>query len=118
LFNWFGPGELTCKLSDGRDVELRLKTDYPRESRVLIEVQPLAAQQFALRLRIPYWSANTVVKLNGQSLGAVTPGAYLALDRRWEPEDQIEVDFDFTLHYWVGQRECADKCSIYRGPCC
>jgi DUF1680 family protein len=82
LFNWFGPGELTCKLSDGRDVELRLKTDYPRESRVLIEVQPLAAQQFALRLRIPYWSANTVVKLNGQSLGAVTPGAYLALDRR------------------------------------
>jgi DUF1680 family protein len=116
LLNWFGPGELTCKLSDGRDVELRLKTDYPRESRVAIEVQPLGEQQFALRLRIPYWSANTVVKLNGRSLGAVTPGAYLTLDRRWAPGDQIEVNFDFTLHYWVGQRECAGKCSLYRGP--
>ena len=44
------------------------------------------------------------------------PGAYLALDREWKPGDTVQVDLDMSLHYWVGERECAGKASIYRGP--
>ena len=31
-------------------------------------------------------------------------------------ETRIEMNLDFRLHYWVGERESAGKASIYRGP--
>jgi hypothetical protein len=38
------------------------------------------------------------------------------LDRAWQAGDKIDMDFDFSLHHWVGERESAGKISIYRGP--
>jgi DUF1680 family protein len=114
--NWFGPGKIATKLADGRKVALRLITDYPRDGHVEIEVTPAVAERFPLRLRIPYWSAKTEVKLNGEAVSDIKPGAYLVLDREWQAGDRIELNLDFTLHYWVGEKESADKVSIYRGP--
>ena len=31
-------------------------------------------------------------------------------------DDTVQIDLDMSPHYWVGQRECAGKTSIYRGP--
>ena len=114
--NWFGPGKIATTLADGRKVALRLTTDYPRDGHVEIEVTPAAMGRFPLRLRIPYWSATTEVKLNGEAVSDVKPGAYLVLDREWQAGDKIELNLDFTLHYWVGEKESAGKVSIYRGP--
>ena len=44
------------------------------------------------------------------------PGTYLTVDRSWKPGDTVRIDLDMSLHYWVGERECAGKASIYRGP--
>jgi uncharacterized protein len=30
--------------------------------------------------------------------------------------DEIRVEFDMSPHVWVGDRDCAGKVSIYRGP--
>jgi hypothetical protein len=38
------------------------------------------------------------------------------LDRRWKRGDRLDIEFDFSLHFWAGERECANKVSIYRGP--
>jgi hypothetical protein len=38
------------------------------------------------------------------------------LNRQWAVGDQVEIELDFSLHFWVGDRECAGKSSIYRGP--
>jgi len=46
----------------------------------------------------------------------VEPGRYLVLDRFWRSGDQIDIAFDFSLQYWVGEREYENKVSIYRGP--
>jgi DUF1680 family protein len=116
ILNWFGPGKITCPLTDGRQVALQLTTDYPRDGNVEIKVSPNGMSRFSLRLRIPYWSTRTEVKLNGDSVKVVKPGEYLVLDRRWTPDDKIELMLDFTLHYWLGERESEGKVSIYRGP--
>ncbi len=68
MLNWFGPGKIATTLADGRKVALRLTTDYPRDGRVEIEVTPAEVGRFSLRLRIPYWSAKTEVKLNGEAV--------------------------------------------------
>jgi hypothetical protein len=44
------------------------------------------------------------------------PANYLVLDRAWKRGDTLEINFDFSFHFWAGERECADKASIYRGP--
>ncbi|MEO6087419.1 MAG: hypothetical protein ABIQ18_30335, partial [Umezawaea sp.] len=67
-------------------------------------------------MRIPYWSAKSEVKLNGEAVKDVKAGNYLVLDRTWKSGDKIELNLDFTLHYWVGERESDGKVSIYRGP--
>jgi DUF1680 family protein len=116
LVNWYGPGTMTAKLSPGVAVRLTQDTDYPRDGMVRITVDPDRESAFALRLRIPYWSAGTRVWLNGTALDAPRPGAYLTLKRTWKSGDRVELALDFTPHFWVGERECAGRVSAYRGP--
>ena len=116
ILNWYGPGKIETTLADGRNVALRVTTDYPRDGRVTIEVNPSMAGRYSLKLRIPYWSAKTDVKVNDVAMNDVESGAYLALDREWKAGDRIELNLDFTLHYWAGEKESVDKVSIYRGP--
>jgi uncharacterized protein len=114
--NWYGPGKIATSLADGRKIELAVRTEYPREPHVEIQLAGATLGRFPLRLRIPYWSAKTAVRVNGMAVKDVQPGTYLTLDREWRAGDRIDLDLDFSLHFWVGEKECAGKASIYRGP--
>jgi uncharacterized protein len=135
MINWYGPGTIrtrvspqkkeqprrnrwfnTDKESAGTSVTLVQETDYPRNNHVRLEVSPERLTRFALHLRIPHWSRATRVQLNGKGVPDVAPGKYLVLDRTWRRGDVIELTFDFSLHFWRGERESAGKASIYRGP--
>ena len=71
---------------------------------------------FALRLRIPQWSEETRVAINGRAAERPLPGGYLVLSRRWESGDTVSLRFDFRPRIWIGEREAAGKVSVYRGP--
>lgn len=116
ILNWYGPGTLESALIEGTNVQLKVMSDYPRDGHIQIAVAPSRPSRFALRLRIPYWSANTRVKVKGEAIDDVQPGTYLTIEREWQPGDSIELELDLSLHYWVGERECEGKVSIYRGP--
>jgi hypothetical protein len=115
ILNWYGPSTLSAKLRD-TPVRIAQRTEYPREGGILLTVNPAKTLSFPLKLRIPHWSARNSVKVNGQPVSNVMPGAYLVLDREWNPGDTVQLDFDMSLHYWAGERECAGSASIYRGP--
>ena len=116
ILNWYGPTIMKTRLSSGVAVELTQETEYPRTGKVTLNVCPSRPAQFVLKLRIPYWSSKTSVKLNGERVKSVSPATYLALDREWQVGDKIELELDMSLHYWVGEKECDGKVSIYRGP--
>jgi len=116
ILNWYGPSTITTRLVSGTRVTLTQETDYPREGLVRLTVTAGRSEQFTLKLRIPHWSRTTTLRVNGQTVNSVTPGRYFALDRRWHRADAIEIEFDFSLHCWAGERECAEKVSLYRGP--
>jgi len=115
VLNYYGPGRLSGLLPGGERVTLEQETDYPRQPEVLVRVRLERPRRFPLRLRIPHWSAATTVRVNGRPVAA-RPGSYLALERTWQEGDRIELTLDLRLHFWVGERECAGKCAIYRGP--
>ncbi len=113
--NWYGRSTMTST-AGGTRVTLRQETSYPRDGRIRLEVYPEIITRFPLRLRIPTWSARTGVFVNGEAVTGATPCTYLTIDRVWTPGTRVEIDLDFSPHFWSGERECAGKVSIFRGP--
>ena len=125
VLNWYGPSTITARLgvepSGSKDatsptVAITQETGYPHDNHIRLHVAPSRRSRFALQLRIPHWSRATRVALNGKVVDGVAPGTYLTLDRTWRRGDVVDVDLDFSFHYWRGERECAGQVSIYRGP--
>jgi DUF1680 family protein len=114
--NFYGPGTITAPLAQGGVLRLAQTTEYPLQGQVTIEIGLAQEADLTLHLRIPSWSQQTKVMVNGSPVDGVTPGSYLALVRRWQNGDRIEVALDMGLHFWFGERESAGKASIYRGP--
>ncbi|MBP62383.1 MAG: hypothetical protein CMJ62_12760 [Planctomycetaceae bacterium] len=113
--NWYGASEITTMV-DGVHVQFKQQTEYPRKGQILLSVNPQEAKQFALKLRVPYWSQRTTVKINGTAQEGVRAGTYLSMDRTWTSGDQVEINLDMSLHYWSGMEEMSGKTSVYRGP--
>ena len=113
--NYYGPGTMKADVRSTR-VSLVQETEYPRQGKVRIQVKPARPRRFALKLRIPYWSQQTRVRVNGRTAAGATPGQYLAVERKWRRGDAVELSLDMRPHFWVGERECAGKVSVYRGP--
>jgi uncharacterized protein len=116
LLNYYGPSRMTVPLGGGVTVLVAQTTVYPVLGDIDMEVSPSKTVSFTLRLRIPYWSRTTTVKLNGRTVKGVQPGQYLAIARRWQKGDRIRIHLDMSLHFWRGERECRGRTSIYRGP--
>ena len=116
VLNWYGPSEMTAA-AGGTQVKLVQETEYPRQPRVSLLVLPAKAAEFDLKLRLPYWSQRTRVRVNGAAVDNPEAGTYLSLPRRrWKRGDRVEIDLDFSTHFWKGQRECGRRTSVYRGP--
>jgi DUF1680 family protein len=113
--NWYGASTLTAQLKTAA-VTLKQETDYPRRGDITLHVSPAHEQTFALHLRIPHWSAHSTVRINGKAVPNVQAGVYCTLRRLWKPGDTVQIGLDMSPHFWVGERECAGKTSIYRGP--
>ena len=116
ILDWYGPSCISTGIGRGSSVAIEQMTDYPKTGKIIIKVKPSHAADFTLKLRIPYWSAKTKVRLNGKSIRGVVPGSYLEITRRWRRGDTITLTLDMSLHFWRGQRDCKGTTSIYRGP--
>lgn len=105
----------------GVKLGLALKTDYPWDGKVRVEVNPRAPAKFVLRLRLPGWCTAPTAAVNGAAvdLAAHAQNGYLQLDREWAPGDVVALDFPMTVqrmrahprvHYDLG---CV---ALQRGP--
>jgi DUF1680 family protein len=116
VLNWYGPSTLVTKLTPTHTVTFVQETKYPVEPTIRLRIESSSAASFPISLRIPCWSQKTRVKIFGKPVIAPEPGSYLKLERKWDASTPVEIEFDFSYHFWKGEKECADKTSIYRGP--
>jgi uncharacterized protein len=117
VLNWYGPSTMSATAAGGMRVTLTQATDYPRGGRIRLRVEPEKPARFALKLRVPHWSARTAIRVNGGApLENVRAGTYCRIEREWRARDEVEIELDMALRYWVGERRVAGKVSLYRGP--
>lgn len=83
------------KTDDGTPVAFCLTGGYPANDSVKLTVCPAAPAEFDLALRIPSWSRETILTLNGETV-PVTPGMTV-LHRVWNHGDIIRITFDFSV---------------------
>jgi len=113
VFNLYASSTASVNLpATGEKVTFETFTLYPAENRVEIFNRTEKPLRFTLKLRIPAWSAKTAVRLNGKPVEDVRAGAYLVLDRTWQPGDGITLDFDFRTVAHVVENHVA----FTRGP--
>jgi DUF1680 family protein len=93
---------------------MTLSGNYPVENSVKIKFDMAEKTEFPLALRIPAWSENTVIKLNGKIF---TPekGKYFEIEQQWSPETEIEIIFDMKLQK-ISAPGNADYFAFKRGP--
>lgn len=116
ILNWYGPSTMEVRLASGVKVTLRQNTEYPRNNLINLVIETEKPARFTLKLRVPYWSLDTRITVDGEKVANITPGAYACLEKEWRSGNRVEIALDFSFHYWVGEKECAQKAALYRGP--
>ena len=118
VVNYFGPLNATLTLADGTPATVIEETDYPVGGKVTLKIATPdgRAPQFALALRIPAWSKQTEVDVNGTPVTHVTPGRYLEIERNWQASDRVTIQFDMAVRCEPGDLEQSGHVALYRGP--
>ena len=73
-------------------VTLNFKTEYPKEATVQIDVSVEQAEEFEISLRIPAWSKQTEILVNGESVEVMQ--GYTDIKRLWQNGDKITLILD------------------------
>lgn len=75
-----------------RGITVTQSTTYPVSDTSTLTLSGTASGSWSIRLRIPAWTANPVISVNGtvQNVTA-TPGSYAAITRTWAAGDTITV---------------------------
>ncbi|GGH13854.1 glycoside hydrolase family 127 protein [Silvibacterium dinghuense] len=117
--HFYDNSTLQWKLESGTALTLRQQTKYPWEGTVRIAVEPASAEEFTLFVRIPEWSKQNSVNVNGKEVPGVTAGRYLPLRRRWSSGDSVEIVFDMSPQVVHANPAVADdrgRVALQRGP--
>jgi len=122
-FNWH--------LHDGTALRIHQQTHYPWESEVRLTITPEQPADFTLHVRIPAWSRQTTLRVNGNwigdgsvlgnSSGHSSPirAGYLPIRRRWGPGDTVEIFFDMSTRLLKANpavNEDRGRVAFQRGP--
>ena len=88
----------TVKVGQGKQVVLHEQTHYPFEEKVSFSLSMDEAVKFPFYLRIPTWTKDAQVTVNGKSVRVdLVPGKYLCIDREWSDGDRVEVQLPMSL---------------------
>jgi len=114
--NLYAPLTASLSTPGKQTLTVSLETEYPVKEDVTINLKLQKREKFAVKLRIPEWSKNTSVIINGKQYeGLVIPGSYASIERTWNDGDKITLKTD--LKAFVADAPSGDNdAAIQRGP--
>ncbi|MGF6823798.1 DUF1680 family protein [Microbacterium sp. ZKA21] len=103
---------------DGGRLALREDGGYPWGETVRFTVTD-AAGSIPLQLRIPGWSTDASLTVNGEAVTVTAPGSYTRIERSWATGDVIELTLPMPVRVLRGHRlaeETTNQVAVRRGP--
>ncbi len=121
--NLYAKGKSRVVFDDGSDAVFDFETSYPVEGNVKITLSLPEERRFAVLFRIPSWSRETVVSVNGSSHKTNAKGIYYTVLRNWKNGDTVELSFDMRTEIVYASsldpsvnEESVCHLSLRRGP--
>lgn len=114
----YAAGEAQLEVG-GRPLLLRQRTAYPWDGAVTLTVEPEAAADFAVKLRIPGWSRGYTLAVNGAAVDAPVEKGYAVVQRTWQAGDTVELALEMPVErVYADPRIQADRgrVALMRGP--
>ena len=98
----YGPSTLKTEINRTM-VSIQTITTYPFEENIRMLVDPEKKVEFALYLRIPEWSTNSVIKVNGEEVKVeVDQNGFCSINRTWKKGDEVNILFPMTIKLLTG----------------
>lgn len=92
--NFYASGTYSLQTPGKQMAKLIQETDYPVTGKINIKIELPKSEEMAIRLRVPQWSKQTAVSVNGEILTSAAPGQYADIRRKWSTGDLISMELD------------------------
>lgn len=120
----------------GEKVRVEMKTNFPWDGKVELEVNPTTDKRFTVNIRIPGWieenpvpgklynflqkeETNFTLLINGEKATFRQENGYAVLDRAWKKGDRITYELPLEIRQLQSRPEVlanSDRIAIQRGP--
>lgn len=94
VVNFYADSKAVAEVLPGNKVTLLQQTNYPETGKIKLVITPEKEAEFEIKLRIPEWSQQTSLLVNGEMLNDIQPGSYKTIVRNWKKGDKIELNLD------------------------
>jgi DUF1680 family protein len=110
--NIYGENKSVIPVNPTNKVSINQISEYPVSDIVEIYINPEKSESFTIAFRIPEWSENTMMTINGNDVSGIKAGTYKKITRIWNKTDKIVLKMDLT-----GRVEALNGYqAILRGP--
>jgi uncharacterized protein len=114
VINLYSKGNWTQKLETGSELKITQETNYPEDKEILIHIDLPKPERFTISLRIPTWSKNMKLTVNGEKIKC-QPGTYAQIKREWKNGDQIQLEMDLRGRI-IRAPGSVNDLAVMRGP--
>jgi DUF1680 family protein len=118
------------------NIEVVQQNNYPWDGDLKFTINPKAATDFTVRMRIPGWARNEAmpsdlynfqsinnepvsIKINGEIVNYNMENGYAVLNRKWKKDDKIEMILPMPVRKVVANNKLVEdqgKIALQRGP--
>lgn len=108
----YAPAEVDTVVAE-IPVKLTSATDYPFRDTVALTVSPRRPVAFPLKLRIPAWSRDVAIRVNGEPVEAARSNGFATISRTWTKGDRVDIAFENRTETMSGYK---GSVSVAHGP--
>jgi len=114
--NLFTPSKVQWT-DGGGHYGLTQETNYPLANTVKMQVSATKPSDFTIHVRIPGWTADAVLSVNGKRASeSVQPGTFAAIKRTWSDGDRIELELPMPLRLETVDANHPNLVALLNGP--
>lgn len=118
--NLYGGNKANIKLVNGSEIGFDQETNYPWNGKIKITITESDTKPFSLFFRIPGWTNNAKLGVNGKDMVlSLTSGTYAEVNRTWKRGDVIEVTLPMEAMLVEANplvEENRNQIAVKRGP--